>query len=119
MEENGLIDLGFSSPNHTWFLGDSVSTFKSSILDRFIANEDWRLRFGEGAVKHLPKSCSDHFPILLSTCGYAPIPIVCMPFRFQAAWLTHEMFDEFIRLNWDNSTPLIPFLLVFSNKLNQ
>ncbi|XP_056697578.1 uncharacterized protein [Spinacia oleracea] len=119
MEENGLLDLGFSGPSHTWFRGDSANTFKSARLDRFIANDEWRLKFDEGAVKHLPKACSDHCPIVLSTNGFAPIPMICRPFRFQAAWLTHEKFDEFVRANWDNSRPLIPFLLSFADKLNK
>lgn len=36
MEENGLIDLGFFGPNHTWYRGDSQRTFNSARLDRFM-----------------------------------------------------------------------------------
>lgn len=67
-------------------------------------------------MKHLPKIFSDHYPI--STCGYAPIPMVLKPFRFQAVWLIHEKFEEFVLENWDNNQPLIPFLANFSAKLN-
>lgn len=118
MEENGLIDLGFSGPNHTWFRGDTEATFKSARLDRFISNEVWRLQFEEGSVKHLPKAGSDHCPILLSTCGFAPIPVSLKPFRFQASWLTHDKFEEFMTHNWNNLEPLIPFQKEFAAKLN-
>lgn len=119
LDTNGLIDLHFSGPPHTWFRGDSEATFKSARLDRFVSNEDWRLKFEEGTVKHLPKACSDHCPILLSTCGFAPIPTSLKPFRFQAAWLTHEKFKEFMELNWNNMEPLIPFQKMLAIKLNE
>lgn len=90
---NGLIDLGFSGSPHTWFRGESEGTFKSARLDRFLAKDDWRLKFEEGSVKNLPKCGSDHCPIILSTCGFAPIPSALRPFRFQAAWLSHKEFD--------------------------
>ncbi|XP_021717685.1 uncharacterized protein LOC110685467 [Chenopodium quinoa] len=96
MEDNDLIDLGYSGPAHTWARGESSQTYKSARLDRFISNQDWRLNFEEGVVRHLPKAFSDHCPILLSTCGFAPIPMSLKPFRFQAAWLTHEKFEEFM-----------------------
>lgn len=45
MEENGLLDLGYSGPQHTWFREESHNTFRSARLDRFIAYEDSRLKF--------------------------------------------------------------------------
>lgn len=118
METNGLIDLGFSGPRHTWSRGETELTFKSARLDRFMANEDWTLQYEEATVKHLPKACSDHCPIILSTNGFAPIPTSLKPLRFQAAWITHDKFEEFMRANWNNSLPLIPFLSDFAVKLN-
>lgn len=32
------------------------------------------------------------------------------PFRFQAAWITHENFTLFLTQNWDINTPLYPVL---------
>lgn len=116
---NGLLDLGFSGSDHTWFRGESTSTFKSARLDRFLATDDWRLRFEEGSVKHLPKCGSDHCPIILSTCGFAPIPNSLKPFRFQAAWLTHKEFDKFMTSNWDNEPPLAPLPETVCGKVEQ
>lgn len=60
INNNNLIDLGVSRPSHTWSRGDTEATFKSARLDRFLATDDWRLKFTEGAVKHLPKASSDN-----------------------------------------------------------
>lgn len=83
-----------------------------------MANEEWALLYEEAEVKHLPKACLDHCPIILSTIGFAHIPVSLKPFIFQAAWLTHAKFEEFMRANWNNSLPLIPFLSEFAAKLN-
>lgn len=117
VESNGLIELQFSGPNHTWSRGDSAATYKAARLDRFLCNDEWRMRFDNAAVRHLPKSNSDHCPIIVSSGGFAPIPASLRPFRFQAAWLSHEKFDEFVTSNWDKSAPIVPFQTEFASKL--
>lgn len=87
-----------------------LDTYKAAKLDRALSNEDWRLRFVEGAVRNLPKVKSDHCPILISTTGFAPVPKAIKPFRFQAAWILHDRFEEFVYTNWRNDIPLVPFL---------
>lgn len=119
VNNNNLIDLGCSGPAHTWFKGKSAETFKSARLDRGLVNDDWRLRFSEGAVRNLPKVSSDHCPILVSTTGFAPLPFVVKPFRFQAAWLNHEKFYAYVYEQWKHSAPLVPFLKDFASKLQQ
>lgn len=114
---NELIDLGFSGPAHTWFRGHSEDTFKSAWLDRGLVNEEWRLKFTEGNLRNLPKSSSDHCPILISSTGFAPVPRAVRPFRFQAAWLNHEKFHEFVMNNWVSSAPIVPFLKSFASKI--
>lgn len=108
VENNELIDLGCSGPAHTWFRGNSADTFKSARLDRGLANDKWRVRFEEGSVHNLPKSSSDHCPILISNTGFAPLPTAIKPFRFQAAWLRHDKFHKFVKENWIDSAPIIP-----------
>lgn len=119
IENNGLIDLGCSGPAHTWFRGNTVDTFKSARLDRGLVNEEWRLRFDDGSLRNIPKSCSDHCPILISTTGFAPMPRALKPFRFQATWLNHDKFHEFVMKNWVSSAPIIPFLKNFAQKLQK
>ena len=119
IENSGLIDLGCSGPGHTWFRGNSPETFKSARLDRGLVNEDWRTRFPEGAVRNIPKVKSDHCPILISVNGFAPLPRSLAPFRFQAAWMNHEKFEEFVMTNWKNNEPLVPFLKKFAGLLSK
>ncbi|XP_048493197.1 uncharacterized protein LOC125493731 [Beta vulgaris subsp. vulgaris] len=119
VNDNDLIDLGCSAPEHTWFRGNSPETFKSARLDRGLANEEWRMRFGEGAVRNLPKAASDHCPIIVSTTGFAPIPTATKPFRFQAAWMNHAKFHEFVFENWKSNAPIVPFLKEFAGKLQK
>ncbi|XP_021738161.1 uncharacterized protein LOC110704651 [Chenopodium quinoa] len=117
VENNGLIDLGCTGPEHTWFRGLTPDNFKSARLDRGLANEEWRLLFAEGAVRNLPRIKSDHCPILISTNGFAPISMVNRPFRFQAAWVHHGKFEEFVNANWNKTAPIVPFLKEFALKL--
>ena len=91
----------------------------SSLLGWIVLSEDWRFKFDEGSVRHLPKNKSDHCPIILSTCGFAPLPMAIKPFRFHAAWLSHEDFDEFVSNNWKGFLPLIPFQVRPRKKLNE
>ncbi|XP_010666673.1 uncharacterized protein LOC104883809 [Beta vulgaris subsp. vulgaris] len=119
VSNNELIDLGCSGPSHTWFRGNSSQTFKSARLDRGLVNEDWRMRFSEGAVRNLPKAASDHCPIIVSTNGFAPIPVSTKPFRFQAAWMNQIKFHEFVYENWKKGAPIVPFLKEFALKLQK
>ncbi|XP_021845043.2 uncharacterized protein [Spinacia oleracea] len=119
VEDNGLIDLMYSGPNHTWARGDIKETHKAARLDRFLSNDEWRLRFEEGSVKHLPKRNSDHCPIIVSSSGFAPVQSTTRPFRFQAAWLSHATFDDFVTKNWAQDAPVIPFQEEFANKLKR
>ena len=119
IENIEFIDLGCSGPAHTWFRGNSIDTFKSARLDRGLVNDKWRIRFEEGSLRNLPKASSDHCPILISTSGFAPIPVALRPFRFQAAWLRHDKFHDFVHQNWVASAPIVPFLKAFTTKIQQ
>ncbi|XP_074318159.1 uncharacterized protein LOC141654951 [Silene latifolia] len=116
-ENNNWIDLDFSGPEYTWSRGHTVETRQWARLDRAICNSAWRTMFEEGSLRHLVQNQSDHCPIVVSTNGFAPLPGSLRPFRFQAAWLTHDKFTEFVANNWNNEEPLIPFIHAFANKL--
>ncbi|KAJ8444213.1 LOW QUALITY PROTEIN: hypothetical protein Cgig2_028094 [Carnegiea gigantea] len=100
IENNALLDLGFSGPKFTWARAQNPETKKSARLDRALCNLEWRARFPEGGVRHLVRNQSDHAPILVSTKGFTTRPIGPKPFRFQAAWLLHQGFDEEICHAW-------------------
>ncbi|XP_021725050.1 uncharacterized protein LOC110692351 [Chenopodium quinoa] len=110
----GLINVSFSGPEQTWFRGNLEATFKSARLGRALSNDAWRLQFPNGALRNLPRSNSDHCPMLISTNGVAQVPQAMKPFRFQAVWMSHGKFEEFLFSNWSNSEHLISFLRKFA-----
>lgn len=117
VEDNQLLEVEFSGPSHTWSRGKSPEIWKSARLDRTLCNTEWSLLYETARVKHLPALQSDHCPLLISSNGFSPLNEVNRPFRFQAAWLTHENFKDFIHTDWSHETPLIPLLHSLSENL--
>lgn len=95
-----MIELDFVGPRFTWSHGNSVETRRSARLDRALCDEGWRRRFPEAFVKHCAHGYSDHSPVLLQRQPHAVERMGDRPFRFQAAWLTHRQFMEFIKAQW-------------------
>lgn len=94
-DNNAMVDIGFYGPKYTW-----TNKRVSERLDRAICNMGWRRLFAEAHVKHLSRTKSDHNPIKLCLkSGFASSP-ANRPFRFEAMWLKHEGFKEFITQNW-------------------
>ncbi|KAF7826983.1 uncharacterized protein G2W53_018147 [Senna tora] len=50
INSSSLIDLGFLGPEFTWHRGGVAAR-----LDRALANSEWRVKFPEASVTHLPK----------------------------------------------------------------
>ncbi|XP_074318666.1 uncharacterized protein LOC141655485 [Silene latifolia] len=103
IENCDLIELAFTGAAHTWVRGNSVETHQSARLDRALCNSEWSIIFKDAMVRHLPAIQSDHCPLLISSNGFAPLNAVRRPFRFQACWLTHEKFQEFLDNNWPST----------------
>lgn len=61
----GLIVKGYMGSDYTWMRGLTKSTFRSGRLDRVLANINLSGRFPNARDTHLPKSHSDHVPLLL------------------------------------------------------
>ncbi|XP_024041873.1 uncharacterized protein LOC127898857 [Citrus sinensis] len=91
-----LFDLKFKGPRFTWSRG---LLFKR--LDRALCNSEWLLKYMNNSVIHLPKIASDHRPVLVrferDMAGHQRT----RPFRFLAAWLTHEHFNNFVKRMWN------------------
>ena len=106
IDNNGLIDLGFSGPKFTWARGLTPDSRKEARLDRALCNNQWRVRFQEGRVRHLPQLGSDHSPLLISTEGFDGGTNAKRPFRFLVAWTTHGEFEKLVNDNWCHNQPL-------------
>ncbi|KAL2926259.1 putative RNA-directed DNA polymerase from transposon X-element [Bienertia sinuspersici] len=102
--------LEFAGASHTWARGNTPHTQKSARLDRAICNGEWSLRFEHAQVKHLPAIQSDHCPLLISPNGFSPLASIKRPFRFQAAWMSHEAFKDFVDAKWNKNLNLVSSL---------
>ncbi|XP_061338560.1 uncharacterized protein LOC133285366 [Gastrolobium bilobum] len=67
LEECNLINLGGSGPIYTW-KGPKFAHLDRVYkrLDRAVANAQWRTTFDEATVQVIPRTFSDHNPLLLS-----------------------------------------------------
>ena len=74
--------------------------------------------FDEASVQHLLQNKSDLTPVLINPHGYASTPKALWPFHFQAAWLSHELFEDCPRKNWKPHEPLYPLLSHVANTLD-
>ncbi|MCI00140.1 hypothetical protein A2U01_0021157, partial [Trifolium medium] len=72
-------------------------------------NVAWRLKYHEGFAKVLPRIQSDHHPIIVLTEG-DPDSGKNRPFRFEAAWITHEDFHHFLKARWNRGTDMVHIL---------
>lgn len=87
-----LIVLGFHGDSYTWARGNTRKR-----LDRAFGNLEWRLRFENTEIYHLPKLKSDHAPLLMAFDDRRPANRRRRPFRFEAVWLTHPSFDKLVK----------------------
>lgn len=95
VDECDLIDIGFNGDMFTWARG---GTRKG--LDRGLCNLDWRIRFEDSEITHLPEIKSDHTPLLLNFDYRRRDNRGRRPFRFEAVWLTHPNFNQLMVDNW-------------------
>ena len=74
----------------TWFRPNGESR---SRLDKFLISPEWRDRWPESVQFTLPRSFSDHYPILLraNNVDWGP-----KPFRILDCWLTEKSFREVV-----------------------
>lgn len=112
-----FINLGFIGPRFNSHRGHSRETRKGARLNHAMGNIDWRLRFPEAAVKHLVTLSFDRAPLLLSTDGFANISAKARPFHFQAEWMLHPNFKEFIASKQNRQVSLSNALSSLSSNL--
>lgn len=96
INKEGLIDLGFNGSKFTWNRGNSVDTYRAARLDRCLCSEDWLDMHHSAMVNHLPRTTSDHNPILLDLMGKVKTTASRF-FQFQATWASHEDFVNVVK----------------------
>ncbi|XP_075083639.1 uncharacterized protein LOC142167374 [Nicotiana tabacum] len=101
-----LMDLGYKGSKFTW--SNHRKRLKGLIierLDHFFANEEWANLFSNATVTHLPKTYSDHKPLLLNLNSFSH-EALHKPFRSENIWCTYSDFVNLVRNNWLNSNLL-------------
>ncbi|XP_028776957.1 uncharacterized protein LOC114733630 [Neltuma alba] len=100
-------DLGFKGPRFTWkgpqnFSGGGL--FER--LDRALASLNFLNAFPDSIVNVLPcTKFSDHNSLIL-LLSELPVSKSSKPFRFEAMWLEHETFKDFLIDAWKQSDDL-------------
>ncbi|KAL8503461.1 hypothetical protein ACS0TY_022272 [Phlomoides rotata] len=96
IRDSNLIDLPLSGRSYTWYRPDDSC---KSRLDRFLLNEEWIACYPKAHLKGLPRSISDHCPLILEDglIDWGP-----KPFRFSNAWLLHPSFKDSLISMWQN-----------------
>ncbi|XP_019418539.1 PREDICTED: uncharacterized protein LOC109329320 [Lupinus angustifolius] len=69
-------------------------------LDRSMCNDNWMTIWQQSYCCTLPRSASDHHPIMLSFCNEASK--IQSQFRFHKMWLNHESLRGVIETYWAN-----------------
>lgn len=98
-----LMDMGASGPKFTWSNGREGTALVQERLDRALYSADWRCLFPDGTVQNLPRTYSDHSPLLIHVYGNTPHMRINRPFRLEAAWLLDESFAAVVNNNWRSS----------------
>eukprot|EP00253_Pinus_taeda_P029073 PITA_29073 len=99
-----LIDLPFCNGTFTWSNRRGGKHQISSKLDRFLISDNAVHLGGDFTAEILAHTGSDHWPIALQ--WQRPGVHTRRPFHFEAFWLTHPAFKNFIKTTWASFTPL-------------
>ena len=95
----GLIDMGCVGNPYTWTNKRLAKANVKEMLDRALANTDWRVLFPNAKVKHFSIIKSDHAPILLLTQGDSnSYP---KPFKFEVVWIRDTTSNKVIYMAWN------------------
>ncbi|XP_028802558.1 uncharacterized protein LOC114757640 [Neltuma alba] len=99
VDDLDLAEMEFYGPRFTWSNNGCFSR-----IDMALMNEEWRRKFPNSSVMHLPKFKSDHTPLLLRTLEKVnDRRSRSNIFRFFAPWVTHEEFSKFVKGAWNTS----------------
>lgn len=99
-----LLDLGFKGSRYTWTNKRRNSNTILERLDRVLANNDWLQIYPDTIVQHLPRTYSDHCPILVTLQKHRNP--TTKAFRFEKIWSTDPSLVNIIQQSWLHNPPL-------------
>lgn len=99
-----LVDLGFFGADFTWCKKNEHGKVIWERLDGGLCSITWRHKFPEAFIRHLPRVKSDHCPLIISLDSVQCLRPEFKLFRFQAMWMLHNGFKDFLSEIWNKST---------------
>ena len=105
LDECNMLDLGFAGPKYTYTNRRPISDLISKRIDRCFPNPVWCVLFPEALVTHLPRTFSDHCPVLIEL-SRASANQQNKTFRFQTMWLLHHDFLRVLQQAWSKDKAL-------------
>lgn len=97
VEECELLDLGFVGYEYTWNNNRPSKDNTQERLDRILANAEWKNYFRASFVSHLPKSRSDHLPLVLHIQDFIPKIDSRRKrkiYRFEKMWFVNQSVNK-------------------------
>lgn len=88
----------------TWSNGRELTDRIMERIDRVYANPSWSQLFPDANVLHLPRTNSDHRPIILYFKKRADGGE--RPFRFESCWLSDPSFKPLVKDIWNRANGL-------------
>eukprot|EP00253_Pinus_taeda_P036190 PITA_36190 len=104
VQNNWLIDLPTANGLYSWMNRRKAPLQIASHLDWFLISDNAIHLGGEFTAHIIPFSGSDHWPIELH--WNRPGNNIKRPFRFEAFWLSHPDFNDFINTTWQIYNPI-------------
>lgn len=83
-----------------------------------MATEDWIEAFPKAHVKHLPRTHSDHYLIML-TLGSKTNPHKHKIFRSESMWASYPDLIEIIKGSWRNETDILKVISIFEKEVTK
>ncbi|KAL7264165.1 hypothetical protein ACSBR1_002173 [Camellia fascicularis] len=115
-----LIDLGSSRPRMMWTNNRQGIANTMERLDRALCNAEWRTMFPDAIVRVLPRTYSDHSPLVVYTQGMHTLNPRNRPCRFEAACMSHPDLINVIKSSWHYmNNQLLDSTADFTNRVSK
>nr|XP_048326689.1 uncharacterized protein LOC125421532 [Ziziphus jujuba var. spinosa] len=101
-----LIDLGAVGPKFIWCNGRICNACIKEMLDKVFCSIAWKETFPNVIVHNLPRSRSNHHPILIKVEPNSNLNSHLKPFRFEMAWMLHPQFSDLVSAGFQNTNGL-------------
>jgi hypothetical protein len=97
IESLNLREIALSGRQYTWASRRETPTYEK--LDRVLASVEWEQKFPLVSVRALPRSGSDHTPLLIDSGNHAHLGNKSR-FSFELSWFQQAGFYDMVAAEW-------------------